>query len=291
MAIERKWLAVVAQPFTADGTQFGVVTVADTAGFKVKQLIFLAKTLGPPLQLQVKRVLSSTKLVVGPPDNKISIQNYADISAFTVLSGASIAAPEQDKNNIPDKDHYTAIYEADPTVADRVILVDQYGNFYSNTNPIPIIFEGTVTITEVEVVGENGNTIEPNADGSINVVVVTAPVAGHAVKSFFNEVAAIASGATTTLVSYTVPAGKTAILERIDTSGENVARYDILVNSVLFDTKRTMFGSDLNADFDYTTGSPDGLIFIAGDIIKVQVLHSRPMAATFEARIQVLEIS
>lgn len=289
MAIERKWLAVQATAFTADGTALGVVTVADTAGLKVKQFVVLKATTKPELSLQVKRVLSPTQLIVGPPDNKIAPNIFTDISAYTLALGANISAAEQNKSNIPIDDHRTAVYEGDPTVADRVIQVDQYGRFYDANNPMPIIFDGTIEVGSVEVVGENGNTIEPNTDGSINVNVVSAPIAGQEEKSIYNEALAVASGATTTLVTYTVPFAKTAILHRVTVSGTNIARYDVLINGTPIDTKRTNFGDNLNESFEYVVDG-HGLPLISGDAVTVKVLHNRPYIGDFEGRIQILEI-
>lgn len=291
MALERKWLAVNATPFTADGTSLGVITVADTAGLKVKQLVFIAATGQPLLQLQVKRVLSNTQLIVGPPNNKIDPNQYQDVSAYTMALAATIAAPEQNKNNIPGDDHYSAIYESDPTVADRIVLVDQYGRFYGESNPIPIVFDGTVSIGDVEIKGPSGHYLDPNTDGSINVNIVETPVVGQVEKSIYNEITSVASGVQTQIVSYTVPFAKTAILHRIVTSGENVARYDLFLNGTPFDTQRTYFGGNFNALFEFITGTNAGFVLNSGDVLSVKVLHARPFVGSFESRIQVLEIS
>lgn len=291
MAFERTIAAVPPRAFTADGTQFGVVTVADTIGFKVKAEVVLNATGLPPLSLQVKRVLSNTQLIVGP-NGKISPNDFKDISAYTVALGASIQAQEQNKVNIPDVDHYKAIYEMDPTVADRVIPVDPYGNLYGPDNPIPVIFDGTIEASVVEIKGSpSGDLLNVNADGSINVNIIETPVSGQTVRSIYNQVLTVAAGSTTTLVTYTVPIGYTAVLERANASGDNIGRYDVLYNSAPFDTRRTMFGSDLTTDFDYTTGTSNGLILNSGDVVLIQVTNPRPTAAAYNARIQVLEIA
>ena len=50
--------------------------------------------------------------------------------------------------------------------------VDPHGNFYNDNNPLPVAFDGTVTIGDVTVVGTAPNhyPLEPNADGSLNVI-------------------------------------------------------------------------------------------------------------------------
>lgn len=290
MAFERKLATVSPQAFTANGNAFGLITVADTAGFKVKQSAYLVNTVGTTLAVQVKRVLSKTKLVVGSIDNKLSSWAPLNISTWTVASGAKIGAEEQDKNNIPGDDHYRAIYEADPTVADRVVFVDKYGNFYDETNPLPATFTGTISVGSVSIIDSGGDELNINPDGSINVVIESASGAGTVV-SKFNEVVAIPSGSTVQLVTYTVPAGKQAFLQRSAVSGENIGKYDLLINAVVEDTIRTMFGGDLTGMFDFTSGNDSGLLLNPGDIVKIQVLNPRPYIGTFNARIQVLEIT
>ena len=170
MAVERKWLTVLATPFTANGSATGVVTIADTTGFKVKGAAYIVANGLPPLELQIQRVLSPTQLIVGPPRAVPNPAIFTDISSYTVAANAMIGFAEQSKNLIKPEDVVTATYESDPTVAWRTVLVDQYGNFYGKNNPIPISFDGTVSIGIVQVEGTNGNTIEPNENGSINVV-------------------------------------------------------------------------------------------------------------------------
>ena len=292
MALERKWNAVLPQLFTVDGTAQGVITLADTAGFKTKQLAYLLKNATNPLPVQVMKVLSPTKLIVGAINAKLSGWMPLDVSAYTVASGASIGAEEQDKiANPPDGDHYKAVYESDPTVADRVVFVDKYGNFYDNNNPLPIIFDGTIAIGSVEVIGSNGNILEPNPDGSINVNVLPTINPANTVKNVFGTAAAVVSGSTTTIVQYTVPMNKVAILERCVASGENIGTYTVLINNTTQAVKRTYYAGGFNVDFDFTTGGENGFVLQPGDNVKVTILHNRPDPANFDARIQVFEFN
>jgi hypothetical protein len=293
MAFEKNWAAVSPQAFTADGNIFGQITLANTAGFRVKQSAYLKNTAGATLPVQVKRVLSSTTLVVGLIDNNIASWKPLDISTWTVASGAVIGAESQDKkaNPSPD-DHYRAVYEADPVVADRVIFVDQYGNFYDANNPLPIAFDGTISIGDVVIHGTNGNTIEPNADGSINVNIINTPVAGNTVVNRYAEANAVVSGATTTVVQYTLPLIKTSgVLQRISVSGENIAKWTVFINAAQIDTRRTFYGSSLSEYFEFITGGSDGVVLAPGDQVTVKVLHNSPYVGDFEGRIQVLEIA
>lgn len=291
MALERKWLAVTATTLTADGSSVGTVTLTDTAGFRTKQLVFLASSAVQPAQFQVQEVLSKTQLVLGPIGPKVGRQNFSDVSAYLIADGASLGAPEQNKNNIPDKDHYAAIYESDPVVADRVILVDQYGNFYGEGNALPIIFDGTVAVGDVEI-KYGDNILKVNSDGSINVNIVASTSTGdNLVLSRYAEANQVVSGSTTQINTYTVPPGKVSLIQKIEISGENIAKFQVLINGVVQGTRRTYFGSALNTTFDFTTGQDNGFVINAGDVLSVTVLHDRPYLADFEARIQVYQVT
>lgn len=290
MALERKWLAVLATPFTANGTALGVVTVADTAGFRVKQLVFCLSNTVQPQQFQVNAVLSPTQLVLGPVGPKVGSNNFVSLAAFLTADGATVAAPEQDKSGIPDKDHYLAVYEAEPIVADRVIWVDQYGRFYGPGNPLPIAFDGTIAIGDVKIKDSDGDELSVNPDGSINVNIVTA-VTSNVNKNKYGEALAVAAGVETTIVSYTVPLMlNSAILQRISVSGENVGRFRVYVNGVTFDTRRTYYGANFSEYFEFSTSTSDGAVLNPGDIVTVKILHNKPYVGDFEARIQVFEI-
>jgi len=102
----------------------------------------------------------------------------------------------------------------------------------------------------------------------------------------YNEVLAVVSGITTTIVTYTVPVGKTNALERISVSGENIALYTVLINGTPIDAQRTYFGGELNAQFEFMSTGNFGVLLNAGDIVSVTVLHMRPSSANFEGRIQ-----
>jgi hypothetical protein len=96
---------------------------------------------------------------------------------------------------------------------------------------------------------DTGNKLEVNSDGSINVNIVTG--IGGVSKNIFNEQLLVASGSTVNLVNYTVPVGKTVILERISVSGANIAKYEVYINAQKIDASRTYFGSTLNTAFDF----------------------------------------
>lgn len=170
MATERLWAAVSPQPLAANGTALGLIIVADTAGFRTKQVAYLKSNSLPNLPVQVKKVLSPTMLVVGAVDQKISSWKPLDISGYTVADGASIGAEEQPRTALPPTDdHYQASWESDPVVADRVIFVDKYGRFYDNSNPLPIAFDGTVSIGRVRITSKDNDASPDTTHSSVRI--------------------------------------------------------------------------------------------------------------------------
>jgi hypothetical protein len=139
----------------------------------------------------------------------------------------------------------------------------------------------------VAIHDSNGDELKINTDGSINVSVVNA--SNGITRSIFNEISPISSNSPTSLVSYTVPLSKTAILDKIVVSGENIAKFEVYINSNKVDVTRTYFGSELNGLFDYSSNN-SGYTLQQLDLVEVVVTHFRPDSARFEGRIQVVEI-
>lgn len=147
--LEKRFNAVPPQPFTANGTANGVVTVADTRLFKVKQRVFLRSNTVPSTDgLEVKRIISQTQLVVGPEKQPIHV--HSDVSNFLVADNAVIGSNEQVRPSIPVEEFSRAVYEEEPTVAVRTMLVDKQGNDYRVDNPLPVqLSTGSVNIDTV----------------------------------------------------------------------------------------------------------------------------------------------
>jgi len=149
MALERKWEAV-SQAFTADGTQNGIITVADASGFYAKQKVTLISNTQPSSLFEVRRITRTT-IQVG--DIGSSFNTYSDVSKYLVADSAQIIAPEQEKPTIRPDDIFQALYNKDPSVALRNLIVDKFG--------IPI--ESTIDI--------NGKTrLAVDADVTVNTV-------------------------------------------------------------------------------------------------------------------------
>lgn len=190
--LEKRLPAVSPQSFIADGGTSGKITVSDTRLFKVKQKIFLRSNTQPSRDgLEVKQILNQTEMLIGP--EKTAINSYSDVSAFLVADAAVIGANEQFRPSVPVEEIDRAVYEEEPTVAIRSMLVDKNGNDYRPDNPLPVeLSNGSISIgtvnAELEVqlshkdnfpdagdiadsvrIGDGTNELAINADGSINV--------------------------------------------------------------------------------------------------------------------------
>ncbi len=129
--IERTWRKVAPVSLTAQGTTLGRISVTSTHHFKVKMRVTLSDPSLPVLILEVKRILSPEEMELGPSG---PISARQDLSAYGVTS--IVQAPEQVRPNIPLQEIERAVYEEEPTVAKRVVVVDRYGNISGEfTNP------------------------------------------------------------------------------------------------------------------------------------------------------------
>jgi hypothetical protein len=137
MAREREFDSTGQFLFTIDGGENGLVTIDDTANFKVKRTVVISANTLPNLTLEVKRVIDKNRMYVGAIDK--GILHRQNISAYTIALNASIISHEQKRNNIPSNDIIRSVFSEEPTLAIRTLEVDKYGNSYSIENPFPII--------------------------------------------------------------------------------------------------------------------------------------------------------
>ncbi len=92
-----------------------------------------------------------------------------------------------------------------------------------------------------------------------------------------NGLASVAGGATPTLLTFTVPAGKTLFLESIDCSGENIAEYSVFIDGAKAMTRRTYF-SEFNTTFWFL-----GESVAQNKIIDVILNNFRPSISDFDS--------
>jgi hypothetical protein len=110
------------------------------------------------------------------------------------------------------------------------------------------------------------------------------------VLSTFATVSAVATNATVTILSYTVPPGKTGYLLKAEMSGTNIATYDVLLNAAEFARIRTYFSGPFDGVVTVGQGPQDAYKLSTGDVVSIQVTNFRPTAGDFECRLQVIEV-
>jgi len=123
------------------------------------------------------------------------------------------------------------------------------------------------------------------------VSISSTPAVGQSVVSVYDEVTSLTSGILTDVVTYTVPAGKEAYLQRVTFNGQNIATYTLLNNAVTLNKLNTYFSGPLFGEFSFYTASQEGLKLIAGDVITLKVIHSRPTMGDFHGMVQALEVT
>lgn len=152
MAIEKSFDAV-SQPFVANGTVQGVITVADASGFYAKQKVTLTSNTQSALQLEVRRVTPTT-IQVGHPGTPFN-GPYADVSAYTVADSAIVAAPEQVKPVLKPDEIIQAVYARDPAVALRTLQVNKFGQAIDTVTGIDgktrLAVDAAVTVSGLSV--------------------------------------------------------------------------------------------------------------------------------------------
>lgn len=292
--LEKRFAAVPAQVFTANGGTDGSVTIANTSLFKVKQRVIVAATGQTNQELEVKRVVSPTVMILGPTTG--SIVSFTDLSAYTTALSANVFANEQKRPQITGDDFERAVYEEEPTVAKRVILVDEFGNKYDTDNPLPTnaTFSGSISVGDVDQGAPNTNAngwpvkvtdgtdvLAVNPDGSINVSISGASNPDGLTVTF-NEITSVGSGIETSIATLIAPVGG-ARVQKVDVSGDNIALFRVKLDGDTIATRRTWWGN-FNENFEFESFI-NGLLLTSGQTLEVTVLHNRPNLGAFEATI------
>lgn len=124
-----------------------------------------------------------------------------------------------------------------------------------------------LSIPVVLATGQSSSTIGTIESGTVN--------------SVYNDVAAVASGAETEIVTYT--ALSSTRLKITEVTGTNIATYTVYVNSSPIHKKRTYFGN-LDNNFQFSKGYK----LENGDVISVTALHNQTSPGDFSGFILVL---
>jgi len=146
---EKKYYSIPDQPFVADGTSNGLVTIASTYGYKVGMFISLKSDSMQPRILKINRIISETQFHVG--DDKTKIWQYSDITGFLVSDNAVVCFSEQERPVIHINEIQRQIYEEEPTIALRTMPVDWMGRPYTIDNPLPTKSTDTSTSVDLEL--------------------------------------------------------------------------------------------------------------------------------------------
>lgn len=312
MAIEKTWPAVAPQALTADGTLDGTVQIQNAWLFRVGQEVLLKSNTQNPRVLKVKGIDFPSTIKLGLTG--FGINQLEDLSNFLVSENSTISANKQGRPHISPDEVMRAVFDEEPSVALRSVLVDRYGNYVGQDPSSPFyvqLTDGSVNIgtvnAELEVqlshkdndpdsgdvhdsvrIGDGVEELEVNPDGSLNVNIVPSNT-DTLITTTYNEVASIPGSNLTLIHSYTAPASKLSFLHKIFVSGSNIAKYIIKRNGSVIDQARTYFGGSLNHKFNFSDSSR-GLLLNVGDVVTVQVEHFRPEVGDFNARIQALEL-
>jgi hypothetical protein len=232
-------------------------------------------------------------MIVGPIAGNIN--TFTNLSAYTTVASARVFANEQRRPTITSDDFERAVYEEEPTVAKRVILVDEFGNRINEDNPLftSSTFTGTISVGNVDQgdpntianawpvkITDGTDTLNINPDGSIDVNISNSTADGLNIN--YNEISSIASGLETTLITLTIPVGGRRI-QKIDFSGNNIALYRVKVDGNIIATRRTWWGN-FNESVSFERFL-NGLKLIASQVLTVTVVHDRPNLGSFEATI------
>ena len=139
--LEKRFYAIAPQLLTSNGSVNGYVTINNACILlKVKQVINVTDTLGNLRTYEVKRIDGPDRVYLGPIGKPLIY--YDDLSAYTTANGAFLFADEQQRTKIAEQEIPRAVYQEEPAVAVRSILVDDSGKTYGQLNPLPV--QGTV---------------------------------------------------------------------------------------------------------------------------------------------------
>lgn len=147
--IQKTFPEISAKLFTANGTSNGVVTVANSLLFKVGQIVNLFSDVIQPIQVEVKFIGTATTLEVGDPNK--SLEDRKDLSSFLTSDNASISANSQTRPAISMEDVIRSVWDESPVVGLRTSLVDELGNKYNASNPVPVILESEIIIENANI--------------------------------------------------------------------------------------------------------------------------------------------
>lgn len=204
------------------------------------------------------------------------------------LSGL-ITVPASSFYVVPTNLNYEAATDAQLRAdisANLIQVSDSVSNF--GTNDALAYLNRLVGTKDSDGVGITSTEISSKIGLDVNVInpIETSLVNNFPLKNIYAEVSSVANNVLTTIISYTVPATKSAYLKLASCSGENIAEYRVLLNGVVISKARTMWGASFNHDFSF---ADEGVSLTSNDVIEVKVIHLRPHVAGFNVNLQIKE--
>lgn len=143
----------------------------------------------------------------------------------------------------------------------------------------PILIESE-SVLEVKVIHSRPSS----GDFETRIYGATAVTTNFSALNYFSHITDTPSGSESVILSYTVPTGQRLDLDRVDVSGTNIATFNVYINGDLIARTRTGY-NNLSESLDFT--NDQALFEIASEsVIEVKVLHEKPYAGDFDARIQ-----
>jgi hypothetical protein len=123
-----------------------------------------------------------------------------------------------------------------------------------------------------------------------DVTVLHPSLTEGALYDLYSEALAVPANNLVTILTYMIPIGLKAVLEKVSVSGENKAQYFVLINGNVIDTKRSSF-TEFDETFNFFSKNSQGLLLNGGDTIQIQTIHQRPDVANFESRVALATVS
>jgi len=108
--------------------------------------------------------------------------------------------------------------------------------------------------------------------------------------SVYGEALAVPSGVETTILTWVVPAPIVHLM-RVEFGGQNIGEYRLKFGATVQSRSTIWFSGPLNGTWNFETMAGGGVPVASGTVVRVTVLHARPMASDHHARIQYLEIN
>lgn len=139
VAIEKIWKEIPPVLIKRDSPFLGGVAIDEKAPFREGMVVVLSADTLPNLQLKVRRVADGVIYV-----SDLNSTEYKDVSSYTVALNSKITAHEQTRDPITEKDQSRDRYERGPVNADRNVLVDKAGDYFDESNPVPVEVQGTI---------------------------------------------------------------------------------------------------------------------------------------------------